>query len=104
MRLKTLKISSIATAVALGLGLSSMAQAAVVIVTGHRPPPPPVYNCVYKPYNNAVYCYRTGYPPHVYHPYSRVCIKTGPSGYCTWKTCYHTMNGVQCYTPGGRLY
>jgi hypothetical protein len=102
MRLKTLKISSIA-AIALGLGLSSMAQAAVVIVTGHRPPPP-VYNCVYKPYNNTVYCYGAGYRAHIYHPYNRVCIKTGPSGYCTWKSCFQTINGLQCYNPSGRLY
>ncbi len=101
MSLKTLKFSSIAAAVALGLGLSSMAQAAVVIVT-HRPPPPPVTNCVYKP-NGTVVCYRTGYPPHVYHTvHKRVCM---PSGYCYWQNCTTTpYNGYHCYNASGRVY
>ncbi len=104
MNLKTLKFSSIAVAATLGLGLSSMAQAAVVIVTGHRPPPPPAYHCVYKPYNNAVYCYRTGYPATIYHPVGRKCIPTGPSHYCTPVSCFRTPYGTQCYNTSGRLY
>lgn len=101
MSIKTLKISSIAAAIAIGLGVSAVGQAAVVVVTGHHPHPQ--VRCVQK--QGYMVCYEGGYE-HRYYAKSteRVCDS---HGICHWRKCYITpYQGKQCYDvyPNHRVY
>ena len=99
MKSKIFKFNCLAATIVLGLGVTSIGEAAVIIVRHGPPPPPPPIHCVAYP--KFAVCYINGYPQK-YYQFTSVKTCVG-HGICNVQRCYKTPYKAVCYSPD-RIY